>query len=144
MSCLSSRGSMPLWAQRLMKALRISVMVSLFWIPAWVATVLRTLLKPVCPRGWSLGLRNRWGYRQRGLSRALEEGRLGYAGLDVFEREPLPPASPLRSLDPVVLSDHTGYYSEESLVELKTKAAQNVAAVLKGGRPLYPVNQLPL
>jgi len=79
---------------------------------------------------------------EEALSRALESGRLGYAGLDVFEHEPLPRKSPLRSLDRLVLSDHTGYYSEESLVELKTKAAQNVAAVLKGGRPLYPVNRL--
>lgn len=41
-----------------------------------------------------------------------------------------------------ILSDHTGYYSEESLRELKTKTAQNVAEVLQGRRPLYPINEL--
>ena len=50
--------------------------------------------------------------------------------LDVFESEPLPVNSALKQLENVALSDHTGWYSEESMVELKTKAAQNVAAVL--------------
>ena len=73
---------------------------------------------------------------------ALREGRLGGAGLDVFETEPLPADSPLRQLENVVLTDHAGWYSEESLVELKTKAARNVAAVLAGGVPPYPVNRV--
>ena len=51
-------------------------------------------------------------------------------------------ASPLRKLENVVLSDHAGWYSEESVPELKTKAARNVAAVLAGGRPAYPVNTI--
>jgi D-3-phosphoglycerate dehydrogenase len=80
--------------------------------------------------------------QQSALAEALRAGRIAYAGLDVFEREPVPADSPLRALSQVVLSDHTGYYSEESLEELKTKAAQNVVAVLKGGQPIYPVNQL--
>ena len=66
----------------------------------------------------------------------------GGAGLDVFETEPLPADSPLRQLDNVIFTDHAGWYSEESVVELKTKAARNVAAVLAGGLPLYPVNSV--
>ena len=58
----------------------------------------------------------------------------------MFEEEPLPEDSPLLKLENIILSDHAGFYSEESLVELKTKAAQNVAEVLKGNKPLYPVN----
>lgn len=42
---------------------------------------------------------------------ALREGRLAGAGLDVFATEPLPPASPLRTLDNVVV---TGHYAGES------------------------------
>jgi D-3-phosphoglycerate dehydrogenase len=79
---------------------------------------------------------------EQALAEALESGRLGGAGLDVFETEPLPAHSPLRRLDNVVFTDHAGWYSEESEVELKTKAARNAAAVLTGGKPPYPVNRL--
>jgi len=77
---------------------------------------------------------------EEALAAALREGRIAAAGLDVFAVEPLPPRSPLRELDNVILSDHTGWYSEESVGELKTKAARNIALVLTGGKPLYPVN----
>jgi D-3-phosphoglycerate dehydrogenase len=77
---------------------------------------------------------------EKAIADALRSGRIAAAGLDVFETEPLEPASPLRMLENAALSDHAGWYSEESMAELKTKAARNVAAVLAGGKPLYPVN----
>jgi D-3-phosphoglycerate dehydrogenase / 2-oxoglutarate reductase len=73
---------------------------------------------------------------------ALKDGGLAYAGLDVHEDEPLLPGSALYDLDNVVLTDHCAWYTEESIVELKTRAAENVAAVLKGERPRTPVNVL--
>ena len=76
------------------------------------------------------------------LAAALAEGTIAYAGLDVFEEEPLPTASPLAALDNVILSDHAAYYTEESLVELKTKAARNVREVFEGRPPVYPVNRI--
>ncbi len=78
---------------------------------------------------------------EKAVAAALAGGKIAAAGLDVFESEPLPPDSPLLRLDNAVLSDHAGWYSEESVAELKTKAARNVLEVLKGGKPLYPVNQ---
>lgn len=78
---------------------------------------------------------------ERALAEALRQERIAGAGLDVFESEPLPDDSPLRRLENVTLSDHAGWYSEESVAELKTKAARNVAAVLTGNRPVYPVNE---
>jgi len=79
---------------------------------------------------------------EHAVADALREGKLGGAGLDVFEQEPLPGDSPLRKLDNVIFTDHDGWYSEESVVELKTKAARNAAAVLAGGTPPYPVNHV--
>jgi D-3-phosphoglycerate dehydrogenase len=79
---------------------------------------------------------------EQALCAALSAGRIAGAGLDVFEKEPLPATSPLKGLDTVVLSDHASWYSEESVVELKTKAAKNIAAVLGGGPPVYPVNTI--
>lgn len=75
------------------------------------------------------------------LFTALKEGQIAAAGIDVYETEPLPEVSPLRTLDNIILTDHAGWYSEESIVELKTKAAQNILQVLKGKPPVYPVNQ---
>lgn len=75
------------------------------------------------------------------LAAALQSGKIRAAGLDVFETEPLPADSPLRGLDNAVLSDHCSYYSEEAIVELKEKAARNIVAALRDGKPLYPVNR---
>ncbi len=78
---------------------------------------------------------------EQDLFTALKEGQIAAAGIDVYETEPLPEDSPLRTLDNITLTDHAGWYSEESIVELKTKSAQNILQVLKGKPPVYPVNQ---
>lgn len=79
---------------------------------------------------------------ERDLYMALSEGRLAAAGLDVFEKEPVERDNPLLTLDNVTVSGHTGWYTEESQKELKTKAAENVREVLMGRKPLYPVNEI--
>jgi len=79
---------------------------------------------------------------EQALTNALLKEQIAGAGLDVFEKEPIPNNSPLLKLNNVILSDHTSWYSEESLKELKTKAAMNVLAVLEGGKPIYPVNNI--
>ncbi len=76
------------------------------------------------------------------LVEALRQKRIAGAGLDVFETEPPAPESPLYQLENVILSDHAAWYSEESMSELKTRAAQNVAAALTTGRPQHSVNEL--
>ena len=79
-------------------------------------------------------------FDEQALVDALRSRRIGYAGLDVFEQEPLPDGSPLRDLDNVVLTDHFAYYSEESVGELKRRAAENVVEVLLGRSPTHAVN----
>ncbi len=76
---------------------------------------------------------------EKALVDALKSGRIACAGLDVFATEPLEAGSELRKLDNVTLTDHAGWYSVESMVELKTKAAQNIADTLIDGKPKYMV-----
>jgi len=74
------------------------------------------------------------------LLEALKHGYIASAGIDVYDPEPPPKDSPLFELPNVVLTDHTGWYSEESQLELQTSAAKNVALVLSGQPPLFCVN----
>ncbi|MCS7236133.1 MAG: glyoxylate reductase [Armatimonadota bacterium] len=74
------------------------------------------------------------------LVQALREGWIWAAGLDVFEREPLPPDSPLLSLDNVVLTPHVGSASFATRARMSELAAENCVAVLSGRRPPNPVN----
>lgn len=75
------------------------------------------------------------------LAQALENGKIAAAGLDVFEREPLESGHPFLSLPNAVLSDHSAYYSGESVSELKTRTALNAREILEGRFPRTPVNR---
>ena len=76
------------------------------------------------------------------LIRALRAGKIGFAALDTHNREPLGADSPYMALDNVVLTDHTAYNTEEAVVELKTKSAENVRDALTGRTPKYLVNKI--
>jgi D-3-phosphoglycerate dehydrogenase / 2-oxoglutarate reductase len=73
------------------------------------------------------------------LIAALDSGHLGGAALDVVATEPLPKDSALVGRDNVILTPHTAFYSVEALEELQTKCASDVARVLLGEKPVYPV-----
>lgn len=75
------------------------------------------------------------------LAEALSAGRVFGAGLDVFEQEPLDVAHPLLQAPNTVLSDHAAWYSEQSVAQLQTKAAEEVCRVLDGQEPLNWVNR---
>jgi D-3-phosphoglycerate dehydrogenase len=74
------------------------------------------------------------------LERALAEGWIGGAALDVLETEPPPADLPLLRRDDLVLTAHQAFYSDEALRELQRKAAENMLAALAGRRPRYLVN----
>ena len=73
------------------------------------------------------------------LIAALDSGYLGGAALDVVTTEPLAQDSKLLGRDNVILTPHTAFYSVEALNELQTKCATDVARVLSGEQPVYPV-----
>ena len=73
------------------------------------------------------------------LIAALDAGRLAGAALDVVASEPLAANSKLLGRDNVILTPHTAFYSVEALEELQTKCASDVARVLSGELPVYPV-----
>jgi D-3-phosphoglycerate dehydrogenase len=76
---------------------------------------------------------------QKALVEALDSGKVAGAALDVLEQEPPPKDTPLAGRDNVILTPHTAFYSVDALQELQTKAATDVASVLSGEKPIYPV-----
>jgi phosphoglycerate dehydrogenase-like enzyme len=70
---------------------------------------------------------------------ALDSGQLDSAGLDVLPTEPARPGERLTEHARVVLTPHSAFYSVESEIELRTKAARNLITWVNTGRPDYPV-----
>jgi len=70
------------------------------------------------------------------LIAALESGRVGGAGLDVFEEEPLPAGSRLRGFANVILTSHAASVSEKAVATLQIKAAEAARDFLQGKRPV--------
>jgi D-3-phosphoglycerate dehydrogenase len=67
------------------------------------------------------------------LVKALSDGHLAGAALDVFVDEPLTADHPLCQLANVVLTPHVGYFSAESLIEARKRPVADVIAILTGG-----------
>jgi len=74
------------------------------------------------------------------LVRALEEGEIAGAGIDVYEREPEVHPGLLRLRDRVVLAPHLGSATRETRWAMARLAVDNALAVLSGQPPLTPVN----
>ena len=77
------------------------------------------------------------------LFEALSNGKLGGAGLDVYEAEP-PTTSPLLGLSNVLLTPHLGASTEEAQVEVALDVARQIVDVLEGRPPQSAVNLPPL
>jgi D-3-phosphoglycerate dehydrogenase / 2-oxoglutarate reductase len=69
------------------------------------------------------------------LIRALREGKIAGAGLDVLEEEPPDPSNPLLGMPNVVVTPHMASYSNEANVARRRRLGEEIAAILTGRRP---------
>jgi D-3-phosphoglycerate dehydrogenase len=69
---------------------------------------------------------------EEALIEALRSGKVAGAGLDVFEKEPLPPDSPLAAMDNVIATPHLGASTQEAQDRAGVMIAEQVAAALRG------------
>lgn len=74
------------------------------------------------------------------LARALQDGGIGGAALDVFEEEPIAGDSPLLGLENITLVPHIGSATQDSRRRMAETAAVNLINVLRGERPLSWLN----
>jgi len=74
------------------------------------------------------------------LVRALKEGWIAGAALDVTDPEPLPLDHPIRDLPRVLVTPHAAWYSEEAEPELRRRAARTIVEALRGERPAALLN----
>jgi phosphoglycerate dehydrogenase-like enzyme len=73
------------------------------------------------------------------LITALREGWIAGAGIDVFDREPLPADDPLRTLPTVVATPHLGYVTRGNYARYFHEVVEDIAAFL-GGSPVRVLN----
>lgn len=78
---------------------------------------------------------------QVALYRTLKERKIRGAGLDVYEKEPVPEDEPLLRLDNVVLTPHTLCWTDECFRRMGESAVNAVLTALKGEVPPYVVNR---
>ena len=77
----------------------------------------------------------------RALVKALEEGWIAGAGLDVYEEEPLNPNHPLTGFKNVVLTPHIGSATRETRLAMAMLAVENLVAFAMGREPPNLVNR---
>jgi hydroxypyruvate reductase len=96
------------------------------------------ILDALGPEGIFVNIARGWLVDEAALVRALTEGRLGAAGLDVFEHEPQVPAA-LLGLDNVVLTPHIASNTEETMAAMGDCVLDNIRSWFAGKGAVTPV-----
>jgi lactate dehydrogenase-like 2-hydroxyacid dehydrogenase len=96
------------------------------------------VLNALGPKGILVNIARGSVVDESALIAALQEGRLGSAGLDVFENEPQVPQA-LRDLNQVVLAPHTASATHETREAMLSLTLENVLQYQKTGKVLTPL-----
>lgn len=98
-------------------------------------------LRAMKPRAYLVNVARGALVDEQALLQALTEGWIAGAALDVLANEPAEPDEPLLALDNAIVTPHAAFYSEEAIAEVERRAAESVAAVLRGELPESVVNR---
>ena len=78
---------------------------------------------------------------QKALTRALQDGTIAGAGLDVLEQEPPDPADPILKLDNVILSPHALCWTDQCFAGIGAADVKAVLDISRGAEPRGLVNR---
>ncbi len=106
--------------------------------PSTNRIVNRDVLDALGPQGTLVNVSRGSVVDEAALIEALQDGRLGWAGLDVFEAEPKVPAS-LRAMSNVVLLPHVGSATVETRAAMGALTVDNLLQHLSDGTVVSPV-----
>lgn len=98
-------------------------------------------LKKMKPTGYFINTARGGCVDEAALIRALQEGIIAGAGIDVTAEEPPDIDNPLLKMPNVILTGHTAWYSTTSVSELFIKPMTQVVKALKGKWPIYAINR---
>ena len=101
------------------------------------------VIKALGPKGLIVNIARGSIIDELAMVKALKDGKLGGAALDVFEFEPKMPAE-LQQLDNVVLMPHRGGGTYETWEDACDMVRDNIFAYLKTGKPLTPIAETPI
>jgi len=74
------------------------------------------------------------------LCRAVSEGKIAGAALDVFDKEPPPADDPLCTAPNILATPHIAAYAQEAVSEMDRMCADDLIAFFSGRKPKYPLN----
>jgi D-3-phosphoglycerate dehydrogenase len=78
---------------------------------------------------------------EQALLEAVRSRRIAGAALDVLSAEPPPPDHPLLHEERILVTPHSAWYSAEATRDVRVRASQEVARVLRGENPYHPANR---